>query len=64
MQFYAIVHLRVFVFLRELSTAYSEEIILLVCDGVAWHKSNSLEIPEHIEMPYLPPAIPETNPAE
>lgn len=52
------------VFLRELSTAYPEDIILLVCDGAAWHKSNSLEIPENIELFYLPPATPEMNPIE
>lgn len=52
------------VFLRELSTAYPEDIILLVCDGAAWHKSNLLEIPENIELFYLPPATPEMNPIE
>lgn len=49
------------VFMRELSAAYSEDIILFVCDGAAWHKSNSLDIPENIELFYLLLATPEVN---
>lgn len=43
-------------FLKELSCKYRDDIILVVCDGAAWHKSNSLEIPSNIELFYLPPA--------
>lgn len=51
-------------FLKELSCKYRDDIILVVCDGAAWHKSNSLEIPSNIELFYLPPATPEMNPIE
>lgn len=53
------------VFLRELSNKYADDIILLVCDGAAWHKSKTLIIiPDNIELFYLPPATPEMNPIE
>jgi len=51
-------------YLRELSAAYSNDFILLVADGAAWHKSNSLQIPENIEIFPLPPYTPEMNPIE
>lgn len=52
------------VFLRELSMKYAEDVILLICDGAAWHKSKSLTIPDNIELIFLPPATPEMNPIE
>ena len=52
------------VFLRELAFAYPHDIILLVCDGAAWHKANALKIPDNIELFFLPPATPEMNPIE
>ncbi len=52
------------VFLSELSNQFSEAIIILVCDGAAWHRSNSLIIPENIRIIYLHPATPEMNPIE
>ncbi len=52
------------VFLRELSSTYPDDYILLVCDGAAWHKSRGLEIPKNIELFHLPPATPEMNPIE
>ena len=33
------------IFLKELSERYSEDIILLCCDGAAWHKSGGLQLP-------------------
>ena len=36
------------IFLRELSKCYPEDIILLCCDGAAWHKSAALKLPENI----------------
>ena len=51
-------------FLEELSKKYAEDIILMVCDGAAWHKSSTLIIPENVELFYLPPATPEMNPIE
>jgi len=52
------------VFLKELSEAYPNDTIILVCDGASWHKSNSLTIPENIRLFFLPPATPEMNPIE
>lgn len=52
------------VFLRELGKAYEDDVILVVCDRAAWHKSRTLILPENIELFYLPPATPEMNPIE
>ena len=38
------------IFLEELSKQYPDDLILLCCDGAAWHKSNKLHIPENIEL--------------
>lgn len=51
-------------FLKVLSDAYAEDTILLCCDGAAWHRSVSLEIPENIELFFIPPYTPEMNPIE
>jgi len=52
------------VFLAELSGQYPDDIIILVCDGAAWHRSGTLEIPGNIRLVHLPPATPEMNPIE
>lgn len=52
------------IFLRELSMQYPDEIILLCCDGAAWHKSAGLEIPDNIILYHIPPYTPEMNPIE
>jgi putative transposase len=52
------------VFLKKLSEAYSNDMILLATDGAAWHKSKALVIPKNIEIIYLPPYTPEMNPIE
>ena len=52
------------VFLKELSKQYPEDMIVLCCDGAAWHKSKSLQVPENIELFYIPPYTPEMNPIE
>ncbi len=52
------------VFLKELSKAYKEDYIILVCDGAMWHKSQNLNIPENIEILFIPPYTPEMNPIE
>lgn len=51
-------------FLKVLSDSYAKDTILLCCDGAAWHKSVSLEIPENIELFFIPPYTPEMNPIE
>ena len=51
-------------FLQELSKKYSDDFIILACDGAGWHKSNTLQIPENIELVFIPPYTPEMNPIE
>jgi len=52
------------VFLAELSAAYPNDFILMVTDGASWHRANGLQIPDNIELFFLPPATPEMNPIE
>ncbi len=51
-------------FLKELSRQFAEDVILLCCDGAAWHKFKMLEVPESIVLFLIPPYTPETNPME
>ena len=51
-------------FLEELSEQYPNDIILLCCDGAAWHKARVLLVPENIELFFIPPYTPEMNPIE
>ena len=51
-------------FLKELSKAYSDAIILLCCDGAAWHKSKFLQVPDNMVLFHIPPYTPEMNPIE
>ena len=52
------------VFLDELSKQFPDDLILLCCDGAAWHKAKKLQIPDNIELFYIPPYTPEMNPIE
>lgn len=52
------------VFLRELSKEYKDDVVLLCCDGAAWHKSKTLVIPDNIVLFFIPPYTPEMNPIE
>ncbi len=52
------------VFLDELSKEYTDDIIVLVCDGAAWHKSKALSVPDNIVLTGIPPYTPEMNPIE
>lgn len=51
-------------YLDQLSKAFPDDQILLVCDGAAWHKSNGLKIPGNIHLAFIPPYTPEMNPIE
>ena len=51
-------------FLQELSGQFSNDVVLLCCDGAAWHKSKFLELPENIVLFHIPPYTPEMNPIE
>ncbi len=48
-------------FLRELSKELQDDVILLCCDGAAWHKSKDLD---NIVRFFTPPYTPEMNPIE
>ena len=37
---------------------------MMCCDGAAWHKSGTLEVPENIVLFHIPPYTPEMNPIE
>ena len=52
------------VFLNHLSMSYPNDIIILVCDGAAWHKAKALIVPENIRLVFIPPYTPEMNPIE
>jgi putative transposase len=51
-------------YLKELSNDFKDDYILLVCDNAGWHKSKGLEVPDNIEIIYIPPYTPEMNPIE
>jgi len=38
--------------------------VVLVLDGAGWHKSQSLVVPDHLHLVFLPPYSPELQPAE
>ena len=50
--------------LNELSKEFRNDIIVLICDGAAWHKSVKLKIPDNIAILFIPPYTPEMNPIE
>ena len=52
------------VFLQELSKQFADDVVLLCCDGAAWHKSKTLVVPENIVLFHIPPYTPEMNPIE
>ena len=52
------------VYLEALSNQFPDDIILLCCDGAAWHKSKALCIPNNIELISIPTYTPEMNPIE
>ena len=51
-------------FLRQVSQAYPDDYMLLVMDNAIWHKSSTLEIPNNVELSFIPPYTPEMNPIE
>ena len=62
--FRAIITSSMNIFLEDLSKQYPDDIILLCCDGAAWHKANALYVPESICLFFIPPYMPEMNPIE
>lgn len=52
------------IFLQKLSKQFPEDILVLCCDGAAWHKSRMLDIPANIVLFHILPYTPEMNPIE
>ena len=52
------------IFLQALSEQFKDDLILLCCDGAAWHKAKALVIPDNIRLFFIPPYTPEMNPIE
>jgi transposase len=52
------------IFLGEVGLRHSDNHILMFMDQASWHKAKSLEIPENIELSFLPPYSPDLNPQE
>lgn len=50
--------------MRNFSEALGGLECILVLDGAGWHKSKELQVPENVEIVYLPPYCPELNPVE
>ena len=50
--------------LNELSKEFRNDMIVLICDGAAWHKSVKLKIPDNIAILFIPLYTPEMNPIE
>jgi putative transposase len=51
-------------FLKALGKAYQSYRIILCLDAAGWHTSQSLELPQNIQLLLLPPYSPELNPTE
>lgn len=52
-------------FLAEFAaTLAPDEHVVMVLDGVGWHGSNALKVPDNITLVPLPPYSPECNPVE
>lgn len=52
------------IYLSKLSEEYSDKTVLLIMDQAGWHKSKGLNVPDNIQIDYLPPYSPELNPVE
>ena len=52
------------IFLKEVGGRHPDEHILMFMDQASWHKAKALEIPQNVELAYLPPYSPDLNPQE
>ena len=55
--------IRMYFFLKMISLAFPDDIIVLVCDGASWHKNPEI-IPYNMIIVNLPTGSPEMNPME
>lgn len=52
------------VMIEELSKRYTDNYLLVVCDGASAHKIGSEELPSNMRLAFLPPYCPQLNPQE
>ena len=52
------------IFLNQFRKAIGNKKAVIVMDGAAWHKSNSLVLPDNLRIIIQPPYSPELNPVE
>jgi len=52
------------IFLKEVSSRFPDEQILMIMDKAAWHTAGTLQVPDNIEIFPLLPYSPELNPIE
>ena len=66
-KFFAVSHkcdtIRMYYFLKKISQAYHDDLIVLVCDGASWHKNAEI-VPYNMIIVNLPTGAPEMNPME
>jgi putative transposase len=55
--------IRMYYFLKKISQAYPDDIIVLVCDSASWHKNPEI-VPCNMMIVNLPTGAPEMNPME
>jgi transposase len=51
-------------FLKEVSEAYKNKVVIMQIDGAGWHRSKALKVPENIYFIMQPAYSPELNPTE
>jgi hypothetical protein len=51
-------------YLKELACAYKRKYLMLIMDQAGWHRANDLQIPNNINLVFLPLYSPELNPVE
>lgn len=52
------------VFMKKMSTHYSNYRIIMILDKAGWHRSKEIKLEENIKLMYLAPHSPELNPVE
>lgn len=51
-------------YLEHLGKEFTNDIVMLVCDGASWHTTENLKKPENVILCHIPPYTPEMNPIE
>lgn len=51
-------------YLKELALEFPKQKLLVIMDQAGWHKAKDLEVPDNIQLEFLPPYSPELNPVE